>query len=102
MRRLGTAIVLALAISSAHAYEIRPGYLQIHQTNAETYDVLWKVPAGGGLRQALEVTFPEGTTELRPPTTESSRDSFTRRWSVRREGGLTGGAIRVDGLAETS
>lgn len=31
--------------TGASAHELRPAYLELRQTEAETYDVLWKVPA---------------------------------------------------------
>ena len=39
---------------AAYAHEVRPAYLELRQTGAETYDVLWKVPAlGDDLRFGL-------------------------------------------------
>ena len=29
------------------AHEVRPAYLELHQTGAEAYDILWKVPGRG-------------------------------------------------------
>ena len=54
-------VVLALLLCApvAFAHEVRPAYLQIHQTSADTYEVLWKVPGrGDGLRLGLYVELP--------------------------------------------
>src|SRR5437763_6169248 len=88
--------------SSASAHEVRPAYLELHQTEAETYDVLWKVPArGDNMRLGIYVEFPSGTTTVTPPQTTFANEASTERWSIRRPGGLTGGKIQIDGLAAT-
>ena len=35
---------LAAFAPSVFAHEVRPAYLELHQTGAENYDILWKVP----------------------------------------------------------
>src|SRR6476620_1695156 len=87
---------------SASAHEVRPAYLQLHQTGTETYDVLWKVPArGDNMRLGIYVEFPSGTTRVTLPQTTFANDASTERWSVKRPGGLTGEEIQIDGLAAT-
>ena len=77
------------------AHEVRPGYLELRQTGADTYDVLWKVPGrGDDLRLALYVELPEGSVNLSEPRGAVRRQAYTERWSVRRPGGLAGGTIR--------
>ena len=39
--------LLCLLAAAVSAHEVRPAYLELRQTGAETYDVLWKVPARG-------------------------------------------------------
>ena len=41
------------------AHEVRPGYLELRQTDANTYAVLWKVPAVGDMRLSIHPRFPE-------------------------------------------
>jgi hypothetical protein len=36
------------------AHEVRPGYLELHQIETETRDLVWKVPAKGGRRLDLD------------------------------------------------
>ena len=53
--------LLCLLAGAASAHEVRPAYLELRQTGAETYDVLWKVPArGDDLRFGLYVELPAG------------------------------------------
>src|SRR6478672_4713404 len=96
------AILSALCCSSVSAHEVRPAYLELRQTAAETYDVLWKVPArGDNMRLGIYVEFPSCTTRVTLPQTTFANDASTERWSVKRPGGLTGEEIQIDGLAAT-
>ena len=40
-------LILFLPATVARAHEMRPGYLEIRETEPDTYDVTWKVPARG-------------------------------------------------------
>jgi hydrogenase/urease accessory protein HupE len=94
-------VVLALA-TSAVPHEVRPGYLQLRQTDAETYDVLWKVPGRGDeLRLGLYVELPAGSRNLSEPRGAFDANAYTERWSVTRTGGLGDGTIRILGLPGT-
>jgi hypothetical protein len=95
-------LLFFLTSLSAWAHEVRPAYLELHQTGTETYNVLWKVPArGDNMRLGIYVEFPPGTTKVTPPQTTFANDASTERWSIKRPGGLTGGEIQIDGLAAT-
>ncbi len=86
----------------ARAHEVRPAYLQLRQTNAETYDVLWKVPArGDDMRLALDVEFPASCEDVTPPRGEFAAGSFIEQWTVSCPAGLSGETMRIAGLAAT-
>src|SRR5213592_479137 len=88
--------------SSASAHEVRPAYLELRQTGADTYDVLWKVPArGDNMRLGIYVEFPSGTTNVTTPRTLFANDASTERWSIKRPGGLTGDKVHITGLEAT-
>ncbi|HEY5810445.1 MAG TPA: HupE/UreJ family protein [Povalibacter sp.] len=96
------AILLALCFSPALAHEVRPAYLELHQTGAETYDALWKVPARGeDLRLGLYVEFPVGTSNATSPRASMDNAASTERWSVTHAGGFAGSTIHIAGLAGT-
>jgi hydrogenase/urease accessory protein HupE len=101
LRALLLALLCCIAgVASAH--EVRPAYLELRQTAAETYDVLWKVPArGDDLRFGLYVELPPDCSNLTEPRGEFISASFIERWSVRRAGGLDGATIKIAGLAAT-
>jgi hydrogenase/urease accessory protein HupE len=99
------AVLLALLgvlTKSSFAHEVRPAYLQLRQTSPDTYEALWKVPArGDNLRLSLSVALPADCVSVTPPRAEFAAGSFTERWTVKRDGGLSGESIRIAGLAAT-
>lgn len=98
----GPVLLLWFAIlafcASARADVFRPAYLELRQQSADSYDVLWKVPAQGDLRLALYVRMPEGTTMLQQPRAEFIGGAHVERWRVRHAHGLEGRSIAIDGL----
>jgi len=104
MRRvLPLCIVLFLRfVSGASAHEMRPAFLELRQTRADTYDVLWKVPGrGSDLRLGLYVEFPADCKNLSEPRGTMINNALTERWTLQRPGGLTGGTIHIAGLSAT-
>ncbi|MEI6533840.1 MAG: HupE/UreJ family protein [Verrucomicrobiaceae bacterium] len=93
---------LLLFSSPAFAHEMRPAYLELRQTGAETYDVLWKVPGrGDNMRLGLYVEFPTDCKNVTEPRGTMINNALTERWSVQRASGLTGGTIHIAGLTAT-
>jgi hydrogenase/urease accessory protein HupE len=94
-------LIVALA-SGAYAHEVRPAYLELHQSGADSYDALWKVPGrGDSMRLGLYVELPEGCVNLSEPRGIFAGGSFTERWNVKCAGGLDGRTINISGLAST-
>ena len=105
MRCLAILLVVlgALLGPSAHSDEIRPAYLELRQTASDVYSLLFKVPAlGDEARLAIYVKLPEGTDDVRPPRAGFSGAAYTERRTIRRDGGLVGETIAIDGLSGTS
>jgi hydrogenase/urease accessory protein HupE len=101
-RTLLLILFLAVYAPDAFAHELRPAYLHLRQTSADTYDALWKVPARGeGLRLGLDVELPSGCANLTAPHGIFAANTYTERWSVRCAGGLSGGRIHIAGLSAT-
>lgn len=95
-------LLLALLAAPLQAHEVRPAYLQLHQTDADTYDVLWKVPGQGEDRRlALDVVFASDVAAVGRPQVSFAGNAFIQRWQVRRKGGLDGTSIRIEGLQST-
>ena len=101
-RALLIFVLLATFAPGVFAHEVRPAYLELRQTGAETFDVLWKVPGQGeNMRLGLYVEHPADSKNVSAPKPSMVNNAFTERWSVRREGGLTGGTIHIAGLTAT-
>ena len=104
MKHVSIILTCLVAIAStALAHEVRPAYLELRETAADTYDVLWKVPGRGqNLRLGLYVELPTDCTNVTEPRAAMVNNAFTQRWTVKRAGGLAGGTIHIAGLSATS
>ncbi len=102
IRGLASLLILLCGLSAGFAHEVRPAYLELRQTGADAFDAVWKVPGlGNELRLALYVEMPVGSAIVGEPRSSFVNNAFIERWTVRREGGLAGGTIRISGLDAT-
>jgi len=92
--------VLFLLALPAMADEFRPAYLQLRQVDANSYDVLWKVPA---LDEATTLkvvpAFPDGTRALTPVRSSYATGTAVQRWRIEVDGGLADKAIEFSNLS---
>ncbi len=96
-------VMFALTLSTVgivQAHEVRPGYLQLKQVDALTYDLLWKVPAKGDRRLGLYVRLP-GHCRSSETSSRFAGGAYIERWRVTCEGALSGGTVAIDGLEAT-
>src|SRR5579862_2825081 len=94
-------VLVAVWPATTLAHEIRPAYLQLHQTGPDTYDVFWKVPAvGDAMRLSIYVEFPQTCSNLKQPHGFFADNAYTEQWSVKCQGGLAGSTVRIEGLTE--
>lgn len=105
MRRLCLAALgfVALAVASwpIVAHELRPGFLEINQTAAQTYDLRFKVPMRGSMRLGLYVRLPASCSEKAPPRAERAGAALLEHLAVTCPGGLAAKEISIDGLSRT-
>jgi hypothetical protein len=88
--------------SGSSAHEVRPGYLEIKQTAADTCDVLFKVPAmGEEYRFGIYLGLPKDAKDVIPPRAAFSAGAHIERRTIRLIGGLDGRQIAIDGLSST-
>ena len=92
-------LVITAAASPAMAHEIRPAYLQIREIAPSTYDMLWKTPAQGNMRLALDVTLPSNCRNLGDERTTPVDAAVIQRWRSTCDGGLPGKPIVIANLA---
>jgi hydrogenase/urease accessory protein HupE len=92
------ALWLAQTVS---AHEVRPGYLELQETAANTFSVLWKIPMKGDARLKLEPRFPEACSERHTASAQLVAGAMIERWSLACEDELNGGTISIAGLDGT-
>jgi hydrogenase/urease accessory protein HupE len=86
----------------AASHEARPAYLQLHEIDAETFDVFWKVPGlGEDRRLAIHAQFAPETETVGAVSASFANNAFLQRWRVRRHRGFDQTSIRIDGLEAT-
>jgi len=101
IRLLSTFVLLLVLSGTGLAHELRPGFLEIAQTGADTYDVRFKVPARGDLRLGLYVGLPDECKQTEPPRAERASNAFLEHLSLICPRGLAGQEVSIDGLAGT-
>jgi hypothetical protein len=100
--RLIVAVVMALALApTAAAHEIRPAFLQIREIEPNIYDFLWKTPARGDMRLALNVIQPKECANAADPRSTLVDGAVIQRWRATCEGGLVGKTLAVENLTQT-
>ena len=97
------SVLCSFLISTAYADEYRPAYLELQQSSADVYHVLWKVPArGADKRLSLYVVFAGDVETIKPVRAAFIGRAFIERSTIRRSDGLTGSEIKIKGLERVS
>ena len=86
---------------AAFAHEIRPAYLQIREIEPGVYDLLWKTPAQGDMRLALNVALPEACVDAAEPRATMVDGAVIERWRTTCQGGIVGKTIGIENLSQT-
>lgn len=105
MKRL--SLILAWLVASlalapiASAHEIRPAFLQVREVEPDTYDFLWKTPAQGEMRLALNIIMPPDCKATAEPRSSLVGGAVIERWRATCAGGLVGKPIEIENLSHT-
>ena len=86
--------LFSLAVPAA-AHEMRPAYLELRETRAGEFSVLWKTPMRGEARLALMPEF-SGATEATPAVTRAVAGAAVQTWTLR-AAVLRGQTLRIRG-----
>lgn len=89
-------------ISASFADEMRPGYLELKESSANVFSVLWKVPAKGDKKLALYAKLPPDCKDKTQAHTQFVNGAYIQRWVVACESGLIKQSIAISGLAATN
>ncbi len=104
MIRFGLLLALLIQVFLATpsiAHEMRPAYLNLQETAADEFSVLWKVPALGDLRLGLYVRLPVSCKPKAESTKAIEGNAYIERWTAVCSEGLRGQEISIDGLRAT-
>jgi hypothetical protein len=101
LARLPGFVALVVFALPAAAHEIRPAFLQLREVQSEIYEVLWKTPAQGDLRLALNVILPSGCRSLGQPRATLVNAAAIEHQVIACAGGITGKQIHFENLATT-
>lgn len=91
--------ITVTAAAPAFAHEIRPAFLQIREIEPASYDMVWKTPAQGDMRLALNVVLPSECRNVGEPRTTPVNGAVVQRWRSTCDGGLAGKQIAIENLA---
>jgi hydrogenase/urease accessory protein HupE len=92
---------LLLITTSLQAHESRPAYLEINQTTASRYEVIWHTPVNAGVRLPLVLKFPDEVRNVTEPALQESPGSLIERRLIETIDGLPGKRIEITGLQAT-
>ena len=100
--RLYALTFLAVLITpiTSLAHEVRPSFLELRDTAAGEFNVLWKTPMLGDRRLALEPQFSGEAAPSSPVTTQARPGAALQTWSIRAPA-LRGQTLRIAGLEGT-
>jgi hydrogenase/urease accessory protein HupE len=104
MKRLSILLVLLVLLflpSLAYAHEVRPGYLELRESESGVFSTTWKVPARGDYRLAIQPSYPEFCRQIGEPMTTQADSAFIERGRIRCDRPLAGSRILIRGLEAT-
>lgn len=96
-------LIGASSLPNAWAHEVRPAFLEISQSAADSYRVVWKQPTRGDLAVRLIPHISNGWLEREPEDQYAAAGFLIRTWNIRAAAGetLEGSTIAIEGLQHT-
>lgn len=102
-RPVGALVLLlvALAPRSAVAHEVRPGLLELRETDPGVYSLLWKRPSGGEVELRLAPQFPSDCQFASRDRQQITSGALVVRGTLRCANGIEGKTVVIAGLEAT-
>jgi hypothetical protein len=97
----GLLAALLLPAQSARTHEVRPGFLELRETEANDFLMTWKVPALGAFRLGMEPRLPDFCRLIGQPISLQAGGAFIQHGRVSCDRGLAGQKIAIDRLDAT-
>ena len=95
------AIWLAAWPAAAAAHELRPGFLELHETGTGTYQFVWKKPTGGEVEIYIAPVIPAGCRLATAGEQQLTPGALIVRGTLACDGGIQAKTLAIDGLAST-
>ena len=83
------------------AHEVRPAYLEITQSDATHYSIVWKQPTLGDIALRLVPHVSNGWLAQQPEDQYASAGSLIRTWKIASAEPLPGSTIYIEGLEDS-
>jgi hydrogenase/urease accessory protein HupE len=93
-------LLLLLLTPLAWSHEVRPAYLELRESSAGVFDVLWKVPSRGEWQLNLSPTLPASAQAITPAISQQRGNAAVQTWLLRAPE-LRGQTIGIAGLEHT-
>ena len=91
-------LALMLSLSRASADELRPALLELRETQADSYNILWKTPFPDSGAVEISPELPPGCTATGARRNFLTNTLSVSSWRSTCRGGLDGQTIRIRGL----
>jgi hypothetical protein len=101
MRRAVAVVALLILVLPAVAHEVRPGYLELIETEPGVFSVTWKIPLYRGAPLPIRPILPPNARPASPVTQRNTGDAEIRQWAIKVEGGFGGQTIAIQNLDVT-
>ncbi len=99
---LSLLLFLTAGLHGVSAHESRPAYLEIKETAAGRYSLLWRTPVLSGMKLPVALKLPDIARNLREPVVQRLSDSLIERRAIDTGAkGLEGQRIEFVGLQAT-
>ncbi|UCG99229.1 MAG: HupE/UreJ family protein [Burkholderiales bacterium] len=104
MSRLARALLQVLALLACApplaAHELQPGFLELKETAAGRYEVLWKLPSLGSsdARMPIVPVFPENCRQVGEARSDRAGTAWVFTATLECRSGLAGRRIGIEGL----
>jgi len=102
MRKIVLTLCLFCLSSLSFADEIRPGYLELKESNQNVFSVLWKVPTKNEKKLSLQLQLPDNCINKSHANSQLINGAYIQRWITVCDDGLVDKSISIIGLDTTN
>jgi hydrogenase/urease accessory protein HupE len=97
--RIWLLLLAVLFSHPANADELRPGYIELTQLNAQDWRLVWKAPLKAGITAETRPILPDNCKAIGEPARDLAVMAVTTTTQLRCAGPITGKVIGLSGLS---